>query len=47
MHIANAIRNRQIDIGIGGGVESMSSGDMMGAVDPNNLSPQVFEHDKA
>jgi len=25
MHIANAIRNRQIDIGIGGGVESMSS----------------------
>ena len=25
----------------------MSSGDMMGAVDPNNLSPQVFEHDKA
>ena len=25
MHIANAIRNRQIEIGIGGGVESMSS----------------------
>lgn len=47
MHIANSIRARQIDIGIGGGVESMSSGDMMSAVDPNNLAPAVFEHERA
>jgi acetyl-CoA acyltransferase 1 len=47
IHIANAIRARQIDIGIGGGVESMSMGDMMSQVDPNILSPLVFEHERA
>jgi acetyl-CoA acyltransferase 1 len=47
MHIANAIRNRQIDMGIGGGVESMSLGSMDGQVDVNILSPAVFEHERA
>ena len=47
MHIANAIRSHQIDVGIGGGVESMSTGDMMGQIDPNALSPLVFDHEKA
>lgn len=44
MNIANAIRSRQIDIGIGGGVESMSLFAMEASVDPNVLSNQVFEH---
>ena len=44
MAIANSIRSHQIDIGIGGGVESMSTTSMEGAVDPNNLSDKVFEH---
>jgi acetyl-CoA acetyltransferase len=47
MNIANSIRARQIDIGIGGGVESMSLYAMDGAVDPNILSNQVFEVPKA
>ena len=47
MNIANSIRSRQIDIGIGGGFESMSMGDMMAAVDPNVLSPMVFENERA
>ena len=25
----------------------MSTGDMMASVDPNNLSPAVFEHERA
>ena len=44
MTIANAIRSRQIDIGIGAGVESMSLFAMEGSVDPNVLSPKVFDH---
>jgi acetyl-CoA acyltransferase 1 len=44
MAIANAIRARQIDIGIGAGVESMSNFAMEGGVDPNVLSSKVFEH---
>lgn len=44
MNIANAIRSRQIDIGIGGGVESMSLYSMEAGVDPNTLSNQVFDH---
>lgn len=47
MTIANAIRARQIDIGIGAGVESMSLFAMEGTVDPNVLSPKVFEHSVA
>jgi acetyl-CoA acetyltransferase len=44
MNIANAIRSRQIDFGIGGGVESMSLYSMESGVDPNTLSSKVFEH---
>jgi acetyl-CoA acyltransferase 1 len=43
MNIANSIRARQIDIGIGGGVESMSLFSMEGVVDPNILAPAVFD----
>lgn len=34
-------------MGIGGGVETMSNGNMMDAVNPNLLSEQVFEHELA
>jgi acetyl-CoA acyltransferase 1 len=44
MNIANAIRSRQIDIGIGGGVESMSLYPMQGGVDAANISDQTFKH---
>lgn len=44
MNIANAVRARQIDFGIGGGVESMSLYSMEAGVDPNTLSSKVFEH---
>ena len=44
MNIANSIRAKQIDIGIGAGVESMSLFAMEGGVDVGNLSPQVFEN---
>ncbi|CDW85139.1 acetyl-acyltransferases family protein [Stylonychia lemnae] len=44
MSIANAIRARQIDFGIGGGVESMSLYSMEAGVDPNTLSSKAFEH---
>jgi acetyl-CoA acyltransferase 1 len=37
MNIANSVRSRQIDIGIGGGAESMSLYAMDGVVDPNIL----------
>lgn len=36
--IANQIAAGQIEIGIGGGVESMSNYSMMGQVDAENLS---------
>lgn len=44
MNIANSIRNRQIDIGIGAGVENMSTFDMNNQLDPNLVSPMTFEH---
>lgn len=47
MHVANAIRSRQIDIGVGGGVESMSLYSMESGVDPNVLSSKVFENEEA
>ena len=43
MNIANAIRARQIDIGVGGGVESMSLFSMDSIVDPSLLANEVFE----
>ena len=45
--IANAISSGEIGMGIGGGVESMSTGNMMAAVDPELISEQVYEHEKA
>lgn len=36
--VANQIKSGQIGIGIGGGMESMSNYDMMGAVNPSLLS---------
>jgi acetyl-CoA acyltransferase 1 len=44
MEIANAIRANQIDIGIGGGVESMSQAGLGSAFDPKKLSPKVYEN---
>lgn len=44
MNIANAIRSRQIDIGIGGGVESMSLYAMEAGIDAEKISSKVFEH---
>lgn len=46
-NIANQIRSNQIDIGIGGGVESMSMFAMTNMVDPNAVSEMVFEHPEA
>lgn len=45
--IANAIASGEISMGIAGGVESMSNGNMMDAVNPNLISEQVFENEKA
>ena len=45
--IANQIAAGQIEIGIGGGVESMSNYSMMGQVDAENLSQHVFDHEQA
>ena len=47
MEIANAIRVHQIDIGIGGGVESMSTATLASAIDPKKLSPRVFQNKNA
>lgn len=47
MTVANAIRSKEIDIGIGAGAESMSMYSMDSSVDPNTLDPRVFEHEKA
>jgi acetyl-CoA acyltransferase 1 len=45
--IANAIQSGEISMGIAGGVESMSTGNMMDAVNPNLLSDEVFECESA
>ena len=42
--VANQIRAGEIDIGIGGGVESMSNFDMNGQINPDLLSEAVFEN---
>ena len=44
INIANQIRSHQIDIGIGGGVESMSMFNMMGQMDPEKMSDLIFEN---
>lgn len=43
MNIANSIRARQIDIGIGAGTESMSLFSMDGIVDPETIPQEVFD----
>lgn len=47
MNVANAIRAGEIDIGMGGGVESMSLNPMQNMVDPSTLADKVFEHPEA
>ena len=47
MNIAYSIASRQIDIGIGGGVESMSLYNMNGSVDPEKIAEAVFESEPA
>ena len=47
MNIANAIRGRQIDMGIGAGVESMSLFSMDSIVDINILSNDIFDNEGA
>lgn len=47
MDVANSIRAGQIDCGIGGGVESMSMYDMQKSIDPEKLSDQIFENERA
>ena len=45
--VANAISSGEISVGIAGGVESMSNGNMMDAVNPNLLGEEVFACEKA
>ena len=45
INVANQIRSNQIDIGIGGGVESMSLFSMMGQMSPETMSDLVFENE--
>jgi len=47
MNVANQIRVGEIDIGIGGGVESMSLFSMQGVIDPETISELSFENEKA
>ena len=48
MNIANAIKAGQIDVGIGGGVETMSMFDMKdNGVDASLISSHVFQHSEA
>ena len=47
MTVANQIRAGEIEIGIGGGVESMTNYDMMGQVNTDLLSDAVFENESA
>eukprot|EP00335_Anophryoides_haemophila_P000099 CAMPEP_0204820954 /NCGR_PEP_ID=MMETSP1018-20131115/311_1 /ASSEMBLY_ACC=CAM_ASM_000518 /TAXON_ID=46462 /ORGANISM="Anophryoides haemophila, Strain AH6" /LENGTH=97 /DNA_ID=CAMNT_0051917537 /DNA_START=294 /DNA_END=587 /DNA_ORIENTATION=- len=45
--VAAKIAAGHIDIGIGAGVESMSTYDMNASVDPEKISEAVFEHPQA
>ncbi len=47
MNVAYSIASRQIDIGIGGGVESMSIFDMNNLVDGEKVAEEVFNTPKA
>jgi len=46
-NIASSIKAGMIDVGIGGGVESMSMYNMMGSVDVNKLSSNMLSNDLA
>jgi acetyl-CoA acyltransferase 1 len=45
--IVNQIQANQIDIGIGGGVESMSQYNMNDGLSPDKLSESIFENEGA
>lgn len=45
--IASKIRSGIIDIGIGGGVESMTLYDMQNSVDPSKFAEEIFENETA
>jgi acetyl-CoA acyltransferase 1 len=47
MNIVNSIRGRQIDIGIGSGVENMSQYSFNDAIKPDLISDQVYDHEVA
>jgi len=47
MNIAYSISGKQIDIGIGGGVESMSMSDMNSQIDGEKIAEQVFNTPQA
>lgn len=47
MNVAYSIASKQIDIGIGGGVESMSIYDMNNLVDGERVAEEVFNNPKA
>ncbi|KAF8823051.1 putative acetyl-CoA acyltransferase B [Cardiosporidium cionae] len=46
-NIAGAIHSGFIDIGLAGGVESMTNFDMMNSMTPEKLSEKVFQHEQA
>lgn len=46
-NIAGAIKAGHIDVGIAGGVESMSNNDMQSSLNPESISENVFEHEGA
>eukprot|EP00388_Colpodella_angusta_P019971 GDKJ01049884.1.p1 GENE.GDKJ01049884.1~~GDKJ01049884.1.p1 ORF type:complete len:414 (+),score=151.56 GDKJ01049884.1:24-1265(+) len=46
-NIAGAIKAGHIDVGIAGGVESMSNNDMQSSLNPESISENVFEHEEA
>jgi acetyl-CoA acyltransferase 1 len=47
MNVAYSIASRQIDLGIGGGVESMSLYNMNSSVDPEKICEAIFENEQA
>ena len=47
MNIVNAIRGKQIDIGIGGGAENMSQFSFNDAIKAEFISDKVYEHETA
>jgi acetyl-CoA acyltransferase 1 len=46
-NIANSIKAGHIEVGVAGGVENMSMYDMTSSINPDQLSPAIFEHETA